>query len=174
MGRAQTERRLASRLEPTIIQPAGQYLIGCCGFKANTILGCHLLRSTAARFDDASPPRQARRTFYASDGQTVGRILPQTALILPEALMHPGCRSRVHHSSLLAGAVQFVDEYKHRRPHHTEPPQQSSTPAAPATRIDTHNRVRTDRADQAGAVTLRVNGRLHHIGIGRHHCRIAC
>ena len=35
----------------------------------------------------------------------------------------------------------------------------------------THNRVRTDRVDQAGAVTLRVNGRLHHIGIGRHHYR---
>ena len=43
--------------------------------------------------------------------------------------------------------------------------------ADPATRIDTHNRVRTDRVDQAGAVTLRVNGRLHHIGIGRHHYR---
>jgi len=23
----------------------------------------------------------------------------------------------------------------------------------------------------AGALTLRVNGRLHHIGIGRHHCQ---
>jgi hypothetical protein len=31
--------------------------------------------------------------------------------------------------------------------------------------------VRTDRVDQAGSVTLRVNGRLHHIGIGRHHYR---
>jgi hypothetical protein len=38
-------------------------------------------------------------------------------------------------------------------------------------RIDTHNRVRTDRVDQAGSVTLRVNGRLHHIGVGRIHYR---
>ena len=34
---------------------------------------------------------------------------------------------------------------------------------------DTHDRVRTDRVDQAGSVTLRVNGRLHHIGVGRTH-----
>jgi hypothetical protein len=72
----------------------------------------------------------------------------------------------------------FIDEYNHRRPHRSLP--HRATPATiytsrpkadPATRIDTHNRVRTDRVDQAGAVTLRVNGRLHHIGIGRHHHR---
>ena len=39
--------------------------------------------------------------------------------------------------------------------------------AAPGERLDTHNRVRTDRVDQAGSVTLRVGGRLHHIGVGR-------
>jgi len=38
-------------------------------------------------------------------------------------------------------------------------------------RNGTHNRVRTDRVDQAGSVTLRVNGRLHHIGVGRIHYR---
>ncbi len=31
----------------------------------------------------------------------------------------------------------------------------------------THDRVRHDRVDKAGSVTLRHNGRLHHIGIGR-------
>jgi hypothetical protein len=34
---------------------------------------------------------------------------------------------------------------------------------------DTHDRVRSDTIDKAGVVTLRVNGRLHHIGVGRHH-----
>jgi hypothetical protein len=72
----------------------------------------------------------------------------------------------------------FTDEYNHRRPHRSLP--HRATPATtctsrpkadPATRIDTHNRVRTDRVDQAGSITLRVNGRLHHIGIGRHHYR---
>ena len=57
----------------------------------------------------------------------------------------------------------FVDEYNHRRPHRSLP--HRATPAViytsrpkadPATRLDTHNRVRTDRVDQAGAVTLRT------------------
>ena len=39
--------------------------------------------------------------------------------------------------------------------------------ADPQTRTDTHNRVRTDRVDQAGSLSLRVRGRLHHIGVGR-------
>ena len=34
---------------------------------------------------------------------------------------------------------------------------------------DTHDRVRTDRIDRTGLVTLRHNGRLHHIGTGRAH-----
>jgi transposase InsO family protein len=72
----------------------------------------------------------------------------------------------------------MVDEYNQRRPHRSLP--HRATPATmyaarpkadPASRDDTHNRVRTDRVDQAGAVTLRVNGRLHHIGVGRHHYR---
>ena len=36
---------------------------------------------------------------------------------------------------------------------------------------DSHDRVRTDRVDTDGKLTLRVNGRLHHIGIGRTHAR---
>ena len=72
----------------------------------------------------------------------------------------------------------FINEYNHRRPHRSLP--HRATPATtytsrpkadPATRIDTHNRVRTDRGDQAGSITLRVNGRLHHIGVGRIHYR---
>jgi hypothetical protein len=39
--------------------------------------------------------------------------------------------------------------------------------ANPATRIDTHNRVRTARVDQAGLITVRTGVRLHHIAIGR-------
>jgi hypothetical protein len=68
----------------------------------------------------------------------------------------------------------FVDEYNHRRPHRSMPHQ--ATPAtsytirpkaAPGERLDTHDRVRTDHIDQAGVITLRVAGRLHHIGVGR-------
>ena len=67
----------------------------------------------------------------------------------------------------------FVDEYNHRRPHRSLP--HRATPAtayqAPGSRVDTHDRVRTDRVDQAGSITLRVGGRLHHIGVGRIHYR---
>ncbi len=43
--------------------------------------------------------------------------------------------------------------------------------ATPGQRLDTHNRVRTDRIDNYGKLTLRHAGRLHHIGIGRTHAR---
>jgi transposase InsO family protein len=72
----------------------------------------------------------------------------------------------------------FLDIYNHRRPHrsltHRATPAtvyQARLKAAPGTRVDTHDRVRTDRVDQAGSVTLRVNGRLHHVGVGRIHYR---
>lgn len=71
----------------------------------------------------------------------------------------------------------FRHTYNHHRPHRSLPGR--STPAAayaarpkatPQDRThDTHDRVRTDRIDNAGRVTLRANGRLHHIGIGRQH-----
>lgn len=74
----------------------------------------------------------------------------------------------------------FVDEYNHRRPHRSLPHQ--ATPAALFTSMpkalpgasrdaDTLERVRHDRIDQSGKVTLRVNGRMHHIGLGRTHWR---
>ena len=71
----------------------------------------------------------------------------------------------------------FTGIYNTRRPHRSLPGR--ATPAAayaarpkavPGDRAaDTHDRVRTDRIDRTGLVTLRHNGRLHHIGIGRAH-----
>ena len=34
-------------------------------------------------------------------------------------------------------------------------------------RIPPHYRVRTDRIDKAGTITIRHNSRLHHIGLGK-------
>ena len=74
----------------------------------------------------------------------------------------------------------FVDEYNHRRPHrslaHRCTPATAYTARPKATPTsdrtgEVHHRVRTDRVDHTGVVTLRVNGRLHHIGIGRTHAR---
>jgi Integrase core domain len=76
---------------------------------------------------------------------------------------------------------QFVAVYNHQRPHRSLPGRatpavayQARPKATPTTGRDhhhTHDRVRRDRIDTDGKVTLRVNGRLHHIGIGRTHAR---
>jgi hypothetical protein len=73
---------------------------------------------------------------------------------------------------------QFVAVYNQQRPHRSLPGRatpavayQARPKATPATRHDHHDRVRHDRIDADGKVTLRVNGRLHHIGIGRTHAR---
>jgi transposase InsO family protein len=71
---------------------------------------------------------------------------------------------------------QFRDEYNHRRPHRSLP--HRSTPASaynarpkatPGTdrTSQTHDRVRRDKINKAGTVTLRIAGQLRHIGIGR-------
>ena len=70
----------------------------------------------------------------------------------------------------------FAEEYNHRRPHRSLTA--STTPAAAYTArpkaspstdrsSDTHDRVRHDKVDLRGTVTLRIAGRMHHIGIGR-------
>ncbi len=74
----------------------------------------------------------------------------------------------------------FVVIYNDQRPHRSLPHRATpatvytvrpkATPSADRVR-ETHDRVRTDRIDPSGVVTLRVNGRLHHIGIGRTHAR---
>jgi transposase InsO family protein len=71
----------------------------------------------------------------------------------------------------------FAGIYNTRRPHRSLPGR--STPSAayagrpkaiPGDRsADTHDRVRTDRTDATGLVTLRHQGRLYHIGVGRPH-----
>jgi transposase InsO family protein len=73
---------------------------------------------------------------------------------------------------------RFLDEYNHHRPHRSLP--HRATPATAYTArpkagptadraTDAHDRVRTDKIDKAGSVTLRTGGRLHHLGIGRTH-----
>ena len=77
---------------------------------------------------------------------------------------------------LQAQLDEFTRTYNHHRPHRSLG---RSTPHAAYTRLPkaqpgqtgagTHYRVRHDRIDKSGTVTLRHNGKLHHIGIGRAH-----
>ena len=83
-------------------------------------------------------------------------------------------------SELQALLEDFASAYNHQRPHRSLPHRATpatayttrpkATPGADRDR-DTHDRVRFDRIDSVGTVTLRVNGRLHHIGVGRTHAR---
>lgn len=71
----------------------------------------------------------------------------------------------------------FRTEYNTRRPHRSLPHRatpatvyDTSIKAAPdSQRTATHDRVRENRIDKSGTVTLRVAGQLRHIGIGRTH-----
>lgn len=82
-------------------------------------------------------------------------------------------------AELQAQLDTFVDTYNHHRPHRSLP--HRATPAttynarpkaAPTTTAPTaHHRIRHDLVDPYGKVSLRHDGCLHHIGIGRTHAR---
>jgi len=68
----------------------------------------------------------------------------------------------------------FVHDYNHPRPHRSlakRPPAEAYTARAKATPTgrDGHWRIRHDKIDTSGAVSLRHASRLHHIGIGTAH-----
>ena len=69
----------------------------------------------------------------------------------------------------------FVDNYNHHRPHRSL---NRTTPhiaynrlpkAEPSPTARTHHRVRRDRVDTSGKITIRHNSTLYKIGIGRAH-----
>jgi transposase InsO family protein len=71
----------------------------------------------------------------------------------------------------------FADQYNHHRPHRAL---DGRTPAAayaarpkatPPGTTTAHERVRRDKIDTTGKVTLRINSTLHKIGVGRAHAR---
>ena len=74
---------------------------------------------------------------------------------------------------------RFTADYNHRRPHRsldrrTPAAAYLARPKATPTGSPTDQpatRIRHDRIDDSGVVTLRYHGRLHHIGIGRAHAR---
>jgi transposase InsO family protein len=79
---------------------------------------------------------------------------------------------------LQAQLDRFTDYYNTKRPHralgrrtpsdaYTSRPKAS--PPCDAVTAAPHLRVRRDRVDTSGVVTLRHNSRLHHIGVGRAH-----
>jgi transposase InsO family protein len=84
-------------------------------------------------------------------------------------------------TQLQARLEVFTGYYNQQRPHRSLSRQTplaaylarpKATPAtAAADQAESDTRIRRDRIDDTGAVTLRYHGRLHHIGIGRAHAR---
>ncbi|MGW1346596.1 IS481 family transposase [Kribbella sp. NPDC002412] len=75
--------------------------------------------------------------------------------------------------ALLHTFAEYYNQHRPHRslPHHATPAaayhaRPRATPTADRTG-EVHHRVRTDRVDDTGAVSLRRAGRLHHIGLGR-------
>jgi transposase InsO family protein len=72
----------------------------------------------------------------------------------------------------------FRDYYNNVRPHRalgrTTPAKAfaarpRSAPSRPGEPFPSHYRIRRDRIDPSGVITLRYNSRLHHVGLGRRH-----
>ena len=104
--------------------------------------------------------------------QTCGKIerLHQT-LKKRLAALHPAASITELQSQL----NEFTDYYNTTRPHralhrHTPIEAVNARPKAFPTgyKIPPHFRVRHDKIDAAGVITIRYNSRLHHIGLSKH------
>jgi transposase InsO family protein len=84
-------------------------------------------------------------------------------------------------AELQAQLDRFAGYYNTQRPHRalgrrtpaaafTARPK--ATPAAPGSAVPAHYRVRTDKVDRTGVITLRHRSRLHHVGLGRRHAGV--
>jgi transposase InsO family protein len=90
--------------------------------------------------------------------------------------LHAQCPQPATLAQLQTLLDAFVEEYNHRRPHrsleHRSTPavayaaRPKATPGSAST-TQADDRIRKDKISKAGSVTLRVAGRLRHIGVGR-------
>jgi transposase InsO family protein len=120
----------------------------------------------------------ASRHSRASHPQTCGKVerfhqtLKRWLTNQPKAATVP---------ELQAQLDRFADYYNMKRPHralgrrtpaaafHARP---KATPRPSGLAVPTHHRVRRDKVDRTGVITLRHNSRLHHIGLGRRHAGV--
>ena len=132
----------------------------------------------------ASRPSYA---VWASSRRTANRTIPTTQGKVErfQQTMKKWLRAQpeqpTHIDDLQALLDAFVEEYNDHRPHrsleHRATPatvyttRPKATPNTGDRDDDTHDRVRRDRVDKSGKVTLRYRGRLYSIGIGRTHAR---
>ena len=108
--------------------------------------------------------------------QTQGKVEPFQQTLKKWLLKQPPAATLTELQDQLDAFTSICNS---QRPHRSLPHRATPTTAyaarpkaVPGDRTaDTHDRVRTDRVDANGKLTLRLGGRLHHIGIGRTHAR---
>jgi transposase InsO family protein len=107
--------------------------------------------------------------------QTCGKV-ERFHLTLKKHLATKGSATTI--AELQAQLDWFARYYNEQRPHrargrHTPAAafagRTKATPTGVVITIPQHHRVRYDRIDSGGTITLRYRSRLHHIGIGRQH-----
>jgi hypothetical protein len=124
--------------------------------------GLRRLGATQKNGKPNQPQTQGKAERFQQTMKNWLRAQPRQPATLTELQSLPGafaglCNTRRPHRSL-PGRVTPATAYGAR------------PKASPGDRAaDTHDRVRTDRIDATGLVTLRHNGRLHHTGAGRPH-----
>lgn len=152
------------------------------GFPASVLTDNAMVYTT--RFSGGRGGRNALETLLADLGiaqkhsapnhpTTCGKVERFQQTLKKWLKAQPGAHSL---DALQAQLDQFTRTYNHHRPHRSLG---RSTPAAAYQRLPkaqpgqtgpgAHFRVRKDTIDKSGTVTLRHNGKLHHIGIGRAH-----
>ena len=142
----------------------------------SSLPACPAARAAATTWKrNCAASRSGRRT--ASRTQTQGKVERFQQTLKKWLRAQPAQPATLAELQALLDA--FTSTYNAERPHRSLP--HRATPAtacaarpkaAPGDRsADTHDRVRAGRVDADGKLTLRVNGRLHHIGIGPTHAR---
>ncbi len=110
--------------------------------------------------------------------QTCGKVERFHQTLKKWLARQPGVRTLLE---LQAQLDRFGEYYNTRRPHRAlgrRTPQEAfgarpkATPSGRGVVLPAHFRVRKDRVDKVGRVTLRYNSRLHHVGLGRRHAGV--
>lgn len=107
--------------------------------------------------------------------QTIGKVERFHQTIKAYLAKQP----QAHSIEDLQGPIdRFIAYYNDKRPHRAKgrmtpsaafEAKDKARPAAPKLELPTGARVRRDRVDEGGKLTLRHAGRLHHIGVGAAH-----
>lgn len=106
--------------------------------------------------------------------QTQGKV-ERYHLTLKKFLKKQDPACSIH--ELQAQVDRFIEIYNEQRPHSARgcPPMKAwrsmdkATPILDGVAMPAHTKVRRDKIDKTGAVTLRYRSKLHHIGVGRAH-----